>query len=304
MGLIRETLKQGLESVLASSPSVSISGRLRRGRRLTLAYHNIVASEGKLGDASLHLPLQQFRSQLDLLQASDIDIVAVASPAPASNARPQVSITFDDACHGALEFGIAELASRNLPATVFVSPRLLGSPSPWWDRLSDRSIQAVPSSIRETALTELLGDGDRILAEASLRGWALRPTEPALRVAKEAELDSAMSLHPKLMLGSHGWSHKNLARLDGVELAEELTRSKEWLAERWPGRTIPWIAYPYGLSSEAVQMSARATGYSGGLMISGGWAARDNDAFATPRLNITPGFTDLGFRARVVGAWA
>lgn len=291
--------------LLSSEPARRIASKRRSGSRIVLGYHNIISpGTERAGDGRLHLSLDCLRFQLDALQRSDIRIAALNDPLPSPEAGPEAVITFDDACAGAIELAVPELAARDLPGTVFVAPGLLGSPAPWWDRLATEVDGAVPDVIRNIALNEYQGVDSRVLFAAADKGWAVTQTRPHFRIATEAELAAALLLHPKLAFGSHSWSHANLAALDPHALEAELQESLEWLTARWPTRTIPWIAYPYGLESPEVRAAVARLGYIGALRISGGWQrSGSSNAFAAPRLHVSSLLTRRGFVARTSGLY-
>jgi peptidoglycan/xylan/chitin deacetylase (PgdA/CDA1 family) len=109
---------------------------------------------------------------------------------------------------------------------------------------------------------------------------------------------------PGITLASHTWSHPNLAALAAAELEDELQRPLAWLRERFTG-VLPFISYPYGLSSPAVERAAADAGYEAALRIDGGWL-RDGSVnrYAIPRLNVPSGISDAGFRLRCSGVLA
>jgi peptidoglycan/xylan/chitin deacetylase (PgdA/CDA1 family) len=123
---------------------------------------------------------------------------------------------------------------------------------------------------------------------------------PHARSATEEELCSAAAV-AGISLGSHTWSHPNLAALGAAELDDEMRRPLEWLRERFEG-IVPYLTYPYGLFSSAVQEAARGAGYLAALRIDGGWVRRDAlDMFAAPRLDVPSRVSLAGFRLRVAG---
>jgi peptidoglycan/xylan/chitin deacetylase (PgdA/CDA1 family) len=210
-------------------------------------------------------------------------------------------LTFDDAYAGVLEFALPELARRGLPATIFVAPGLLGLEAPWWDRLADPILGLIPSSYRDRALNELHGDGERILRDAPTSGCTVFAPIPEHRIASEAELTRALASHPLVTVGSHTWSHPNVAALDAGRLRREMRDSLLWLRERFGPKALDLLAYPYGSESPAARAAAAEAGYRGALRVSGGWDRGDGDRFATPRLNVTPGISPAGFRASLAG---
>jgi peptidoglycan/xylan/chitin deacetylase (PgdA/CDA1 family) len=260
-----------------------------------LAYHNVVPEGQRAsGDRSLHLPQRLFAAQLDtLVRRHDVvPLGDVLTPRVGRPGRARVAITFDDAYRGAVTAGLEELAKRGLPATIFVTPDFLGGASFWWDVL--------PNVPRERALDEFVG------MDRCVRDWARQEGFPQADVAdhstavSEEELRAASS-QGGITLGSHSWSHPNLARLDDAELTEELARPLRWLRTRFAD-VIPWLSYPYGLSSPKVEEAAKSAGYEAALLIAGGWVPRQpSDPYALPRLNIPAGMSVAGFDLRISG---
>jgi peptidoglycan/xylan/chitin deacetylase (PgdA/CDA1 family) len=296
---LRQAAKQGIEALLARSGAGKALGVSGRGDALVLAYHNIRRdAAAPTGDRSLHLPFASFRAQLDLLAATHQVVPLARLFEPPDDPRPRVAITFDDAYNGAVTLGIPELVSRGLPATVFVTPAFLGGHSFWWDALAGRD--GLPEPLRMQALEELQGKDGRVRQWASAGAHSIVEPPPDNRCASEADL-AAIAAMSGVSLGSHTWSHPNLARLEGADLAEELTRPLAWLRERFSA-VIPWVSYPYGRWSPAVAAAARAAGYRAGLRVDGGWyrVGRDDD-FAIPRLNVPAGLSADGFALRLAG---
>lgn len=297
---VRHAVKRLAERALRGSGLPRLAAARRRGDVLVLAYHNIVPEgEWATGDLSLHLPQREFARQLDLL-ARTHDVVPIDEVlTPGSGDRPRVALTFDDAYRGTVAAGVAELVRRGLPGTIFVAPAYVDGGTFWWDELG-ASAEGLDARTREHALHALAGSGSRVRAWAAGEGIATGSLPPHQAVASEAELRDAAS-KPGITLGSHTWSHPNLAALRADELREELVRPIAWLEERFP-RAVRWLTYPYGLSSPEVQRAARDAGYRGGFRVDGGWMAdRHADPFALPRLNVAAGLSLDGFLLRVSG---
>ena len=293
-------LKRGLESLLVPVARARLS-RSRAGNGvLVLAYHNVIPDAAALvGDRALHLPRAAFARQLDFLQRwfDVIPLAALAGPG-ASAERPCAVITFDDAYRGAVSIGLAELKSRALPATVFVAPGLLNDHTFWWDALASGAYGLDPE-LRGRALGELRGEDAAVRAWAAGRALPLSAMPESWRSATEPELRAAS--YPGLTLGSHTWSHPNLARLDGEQLGRELQHSRQWLEQHFAGAFVPWLTYPYGLSSASVLEAAVAAGYVGAFRIDGGWARPRHGRFDLPRLNVPSGLSIEGFALRAAG---
>ena len=299
-------MRQVLKGIVERTAVLAGAARLARARHghqaIILAYHNIVPrGESAVGDRSLHLSQDTFGAQLDAL-ADTHDVVPLAQAlGPGAGSRPRAVITFDDAYRGTLTAGAQELARRRLPATVFVPPGRLGDQTFWWDALADRGTGELPSSLRAQALDTLAGRQDAIVAWATGQGMTLKPVPAHARSVTEPELVQAV--HDwGLTLGSHSWSHANLARLDAAALHEEVTRPLEWLRARFAS-PLAWLAYPYGRSNAEAESALAASGYAAGLRVSGGFVpATSVNAFALPRLNVPSGLSLDGFVLRVSGA--
>lgn len=295
---LRERLKHVLEGVAVSSGLPASTRVLHRTETLILAYHNVVPGDAAhVGDRSLHIRQRHFAQQLDSLRKTHTVVPLRALFGPSSSSRPRAVITFDDAYLGALTAGIEELRQRDLPATVFVAPAFLGGRSFWWDVAA--GAQGLAPTLRERALGEARGQ-DAAVRRLTGAHCAADSLPPCARCGTLDDLARALE-YPALTLGSHTWSHPNLTRLDDGELADELTRPAEWLAQ-FGERVVPAVTYPYGLADARVQQAARSAGYRAGLLISGGWTAPPIDGrFDVPRLNIPAGVSRDGFVLRASG---
>jgi peptidoglycan/xylan/chitin deacetylase (PgdA/CDA1 family) len=299
---VRNFLKQRAERALASSGAGWAVRHRVRGKRLILAYHGIMPDGvSPAGERSLFISERDFAMQLDTL-VELVDVAPLDQIDEEGNGRPRVAITIDDAYCGAVTVGLKELAKRGLPATIFVSPARLNRHVFWWDALAD-SQGSLNDVIRSCALNEFRGSDEQV------RGWAAAaalPTSDRLPryalAATEVELRAGLALDG-MTVGSHTWSHANLATLSAGEVSTELERSRDWLRTEFGKKSIDWLAYPYGLDSREAHRAAAAAGYRGALRIAGGWhKPRDVSPFARPRLNVSADVSSAGFRARLLGA--
>lgn len=287
---MRTVLKLAAEKVLCRSGLTRLARIRRRGGAVVLAYHNVVPDgEPCGGDRSLHLSQREFARQMDLVRRThDVVPLSAIAAAPAGG-RPRVAITFDDAYRGAVTAGVEELTRRGMPATVFVAPDFVGGRSFWWDVLSRPGEAGPAPELRDRCLTLLRG------RDADIRRWAGEHGLPLAEVprhqtaATEAELEAACRTG-EITLGAHTWSHPNLTALQGAELDEELVRPLRWLRERYAA-VLPWLTYPYGLTSPAVEEAARRAGYEGAFRVEGGWMPprATGPRHALPRVNVPAG---------------
>jgi len=276
-------------------------GRVR-GKRLILAYHGVIPhGENPQGERALFMTQRDFASHLDLL-SEVADVSPLDQIDEEGDGRPRVAITLDDAYRGALREGVGELVKRGLPATIFVAPGRLNGHVFWWDALSS-SDGAIDPAVRDHALHALAGSDERIrewAASSPLQISASMP--PYAQAATRDELGAALSF-PGITVGSHTWSHANLATLGADDLAREVKRSRAWLKAEFPEKAIDWLAYPYGLHSDAARGAVANASYIGGLRITGGWhRPAQVSPFSRPRLNVPAGLSVTGLKARLFGA--
>jgi peptidoglycan/xylan/chitin deacetylase (PgdA/CDA1 family) len=288
---MRQRAKSVLEVVACASGIPRLMRRRHSRDTLILAYHNIVPDgEPVAGDVSLHLPQRTFARQLDLLcQTHQVVPLREALRPARSRGRPRAVITFDDATQGAVTAGVSELVRRRLPATVFVAPAFVGGRAFWWD-----AIESLTPVVRDHCLQQLQGRDEAVREWATSHSVQLRIVPMHQTCATEEQLRAVQG--ERIELGSHTWSHPNLASLSDAELEVELVRPLEWLRARFHA-VIPWLAYPYGMSSSAAATAAALAGYEAGLRVDGGWLrAHAGNRYALPRQNVPAGLTDRGFR--------
>jgi peptidoglycan/xylan/chitin deacetylase (PgdA/CDA1 family) len=303
MAGLRPVVKRVAESVIAAAGVDRLGRWVRRGRAVVLAYHNVVPDElAGAGDASLHLPLSVFRRQLDLIcrQCQPLPLVELLTGnwVPQSGRLP-LAITFDDAYRGALALALPELAERNLTATVFVAPALLGDRTLWWDALAASWAGKREPNLRSRILETRNGRLEKARQMGS-NGAAWQDMPELLRTATEAELTRAVT-RDECSVGSHTWSHASLTSLDRAAVAEELSRSRSWLRDRYGNAYIDAVSYPYGHWSPAVEQAAQVCGYRAGLALTRGSirAGTVTGRFRVPRMNVPAGLSEIGIRLRM-----
>ena len=300
----RALLKDAASRALIAVGAPRVARWARRDSLVVLTYHNIVehASDAVRGEASLHVDRATFAEHLDLLRETH-DVVSLADVLSGTRSfsdRPRALITFDDAYHGAITIGVAELVRRRMVATFFVTPGLSDGRTFWWDELAGGYGGVIPKPVRHTALVQHHG------VEARVREWigrdALRTGRPAdlQRCATMRELSTA-ALAPGITFGAHSWSHPVLAAIDDEMLTDELCRPLAWLRESFDN-SLPALAVPYGLSSPRVEAAARQHGYIVVFTGRRGWVPSPIVApFTLPRENIAAGITQQAFLLRSSG---
>jgi peptidoglycan/xylan/chitin deacetylase (PgdA/CDA1 family) len=200
-------------------------------RRVVLCYHSVDPSPSYL---SLHPEL--FDEHLAWLQ-EHCEVVALdelVAAAPRTGG-PYVAITFDDGYVDNRVHAMPRLAARGMTATFFVTAGFL-----------ERD--------------------DEVMARLS--GIWLTPRE---RLRPLAWSDVHELRAAGMSVGSHTWSHRNLARLSSADAEHELRRSREVLEERL-GEPVRAVAYPWGKLGRhvtaATLAAARRAGYAlGGISL-------------------------------------
>lgn len=295
-------LKRPVERVLSSSWVGQVTRPRVRGKRLILSYHGVRPDGSEPGgERTLFIAQRDFAAQLDMI-SEVADVARLDQIDQDGDGRPRIAITVDDAYRGAVCEGVGELVQRALPATIFVAPGRLERHVFWWDALSSESGE-LDRGVRDYALNKLAGSEERVriwAARAGLSVWDDLPDYA--RAATREELRTAVA-SPGITVGSHTWSHANLANLSVDEIVSEVSRSRAWLKREFGAKYIDWLAYPYGLDSVAAQQVIADASYTGALRITGGWhyAARVSP-FARPRFSVPAGISVAGLKTRIFGA--
>jgi peptidoglycan/xylan/chitin deacetylase (PgdA/CDA1 family) len=269
---------------------------------MILAYHGIIPTGSTpVGERTLFIAQEDFAAHLDLLSVA-ADVAPLDRIDEDGDGRPRVAITLDDAYRGAVREGVQELVKRALPATIFVAPARLDGHVFWWDALSSRNGTLDPR-VRDYALRALAGSDERVRAWAADAALSMsQVVSEYAQAATRDELRAALAC-PGITVGSHTWSHANLASLGPADLAWEVGESRTWLKAEFGEKTIDWLAYPYGLNSIAAQHAVRDASYVGALLISGGWhRPHEVSKFARPRFSVPARFSVAGLKARLLGA--
>ena len=300
-----EFAKNAAEAIIGNRVVLSAGSALRAPRALVLAFHNVLSENVEArGDRSLHLPVSVFCQIVDWL--AEHFVVVPLDRVFSSNQDPEgtlrVAITFDDAYNGAISVAVPELVVRGIPATVFTIANAEEGQTFWWDALADGYPAGMPTEVRNAALSTARGRGDEVL------DWAVRNRHPIADLQGEfaaatwSAIERAAAL-PGITIASHTATHPDLTALSADELEEELAGSRTALQARIPS-SRPWISYPYGHSSPAIERAAAAAGYEMAFRVSGGVVCRGDQqpsSHALPRLNIPAGLSLRGFRMRAAG---
>jgi len=300
-----DPVKPTAEAILGNPLSYQLLSGSLAPRSLILAFHNVLSERTRpRGDRSLHLPVTIFCEIIDWL-AEVFEVVPldrVFDLHKSGDGKPRAAITFDDAYVGAISVAIPELWRRRLPATVFAISGAAPGQTFWWDALAEGFPDGLPHSVRDSALRDARGRDAGVRAWATGEGLSLTELDGEFVAASWDAIRRAASL-PGITIASHTCTHPNLVSLEAEEVADELAGSRDELRRMVP-ESRPWLAYPYGLCSPAVERAAADAGYEAAFRVTGGVLRRGDPTpsrYGLPRLNIPAGLSLRGFRLRAAG---
>jgi peptidoglycan/xylan/chitin deacetylase (PgdA/CDA1 family) len=204
--------------------------------------------------------------------------------------RFRAVIAFDDAYASFYRLAYPVLRALNLPATVFVPTDFIeGKIQMWWDRLrrivsrttertlaapyqGQRQIFPVRSQAEKQLTLRMLGAELRFLsadvrndvletlqAELKMTGASLGPRHAPLSLAQMREMAEY-----GMTFASHGKSHRSFPTLSSEELYQEIHDSKVIL-ERWLGKPVSWLSYPFGDFDDRTINLLPQAGYEGAV---------------------------------------
>lgn len=243
----------------------------RSGRRLViLMYHDIRdASAPPSGDDGDSPTATQFAAHMDLLRRH-FRIVslsrAVEEIESGGLSHDAAAVTFDDGYASVHRNALPVLASRGIPATLFVLGGLLDGRRFWWHDLRSMIRRAAPERLREAVtrlgwgaapdrdtfvrvaedhLRDRSGDDRRQAIDrlAALLEWD-GTHEPA--VCEPLNWEQVRDLHGHgVEIAAHTMSHRNFRYIDEETAAREIRESMRAIEEH-TGSPVTGFAYPYG----------------------------------------------------------
>jgi len=246
---LRTSTRRRLTRVAQSGASRVLPPPDLAGRRVVLCYHSVHPDPSYLG-----LAPDLFDAHLAWLeehcQVVSLDELVAG---PRRRGGPYVAITFDDGYADNHEHALPLLHARGMPASFFVAVGFL-----------ERD-QEVMAHLSET--------------------WSTPP-----------ELLSPLSWHQVdelraagMSIGSHTWSHRNLAHLPASVVEADLRLSREALEARL-GEHVRTVAYPWGKLGRHVNeetfAAARRAGFGLGLISLPRALREEDDPLRVARLGV------------------
>jgi len=240
-----------------------------------------------------------------------------------------VLITFDDGYRNTISVALPILRALRFPATVFVVSDMAGRTEVFW---YDALRMLLPTCVAQRRLVELgcgISIDGRVMKDHAhtffsliQRVMDLRPEHHVMLIQRLMGLcreHRLLQRYPEFHLagweewrcavagglitvGSHGCSHRDLARLSPAERLHDLQESKQRI-ERELATSCRAVAYPYGAWNEEVTAAARQAGYACGLTTDEGTTDITSDPFALHRTMVGDRGAFSIFCARVSGVW-
>lgn len=195
-----------------------VGNLLDGGSNAILLYHGVAAGDegslfGQVGAERLRADIRRLSSDFQFVPLEDL---------AGGRGQGMLGLTFDDGLASFYSDALPVLREFGVPATVFVSPELVGDRNP--DLVAERHGTA--------------GGGRVMLTDAEV---------------------AALADDPLVTVGNHTLTHP---RLDDVasagRLHAEIVEAKDRLETRY-GITVDAFSYPYGATSEAARRLVRET---------------------------------------------
>lgn len=107
---------------------------------------------------------------------------------------------------------------------------------------------------------------------------------------------------PGCRIGSHGMTHRPMAKLSAAEMAEEAGASRRWLEDKL-GRPVAAFSYPHGSANRRARAAVAEAGYGLAACSRTGVNARRRDPMMLCRTEILSFDSSRAFRQKISGSW-
>lgn len=255
-----------------------------RGNRIIL-YHNVCKSDPHKFN-TLFLTAERFEEHLQYYKKY-FNVVSLDDyyAGNFSNEKFNVCLTFDDGLANNYHYVLPLITKYRIPATFFVTTiRDAGFDVLWNDLLSiagyygPEKFTYKNETYRKNRNNKYVGENgmpyaDKLRSTGFNEKAALMSFLEELTSLKANRNDDdywlqmtpaqikTMSASAFVTIGAHSYYHNDLARIDPVSAANEMTMCKQYL-ENITGKPINSFAFPYGSYNEQVLKDAKAAGYT------------------------------------------
>lgn len=295
----------------------SLGRRQLRGSGVILMLHRVLAN-----DYAADLPHRNelcvgpkaFEHLLGWLKRhfDCVPLMEILQPGAQRSERPKVTLTFDDGWRDNAVNAFALLQKYQVPASIFLSTDFIGSRQRfWWESIGETLWNSHGEAARQQLLDGLRQVGRPLPAacedaDVQRRSLALLHflqdlktlTPQALnRLTDECPQESlpqaldwhqvrALEASGLVRFGPHGASHAILTGLDDQTLNEELSRSRQALANGC-NRPLPVYCYPNGDNDERVRRHVASHDFPFALGTGTGIYRGADDPLSLPRFGVS-----------------
>lgn len=315
----------GIEGFAVRSLGRLSSARGRAASLAILTYHRVLPQRDSLlpGEPSA----SEFKLQMDLL-ADNFNVLplrdGIGRLGSGSLPARAVCITFDDGYANNLEVAQPILASRSLPATIFVAPGYLGRDLMFNDMIIE-AIRAAPEQLDLAPVglgAHRLSDNDARLKAIDLIIDALKYEVQSVRSERARAVTAIAGVRepPSLMMteqqihaahkagfeiGAHTVTHPILTKTDPKAAAMEIVSSRAMLQDII-GDTVASFAYPNGRPGRDYDPShvamVRDAGFDLAVSTAWGTASGASPLYELPRISVWDR-DPLRFAGRIIKAY-
>jgi peptidoglycan/xylan/chitin deacetylase (PgdA/CDA1 family) len=221
-------------------------------------------------DAELHVGCSSraFENLIDIMRQSGTEFVTMDEALlriDDKQAKPFVTVTFDDGYRDTYERALPVLERLNVPFTIYVPTHAVTRELyAWW--LGLRMLFKKQDVVTIDAMNQRFSCSDMRSKIAALRivtNWvgedfrrkdALRQTFKSSGISREALSDKyflnpeelrELAHRPLAVIGAHTTSHAALSILSREDMEAEMSDNRDFL-ENLTGREVSHFAYPYG----------------------------------------------------------
>lgn len=246
----------------------------RNPRRVEIVLYHFVTDESiPFAEQGHNVRPAEFEKQLEYLQQNYEIIALEDAPSVVSERtefeKPVVCVCFDDGYQSNLTEALPILRKREIPATIFINPSVLGNADLLWrdkirylvdEKLDDEFVEFLKNGDTSDAynfesLSTLSfyrwskspdGISDMTIQEDLKKFFPHKGIDTAAMAAEHDLFMAADEIHPNhegLNFGNHTWSHPLMTLLDRDAQLEQIQKADDWLKER--GIDAKALAMPF-----------------------------------------------------------
>lgn len=291
---------------------------LHRDRLPILCYHSVIDGPEPRWAAysgGLHLPVGQFRQQLEFLARRYRVLSLRTAVADFASGRRlparSVVLTFDDGYANNLQVAAPLLAEYGFAATIFLATDYMGRSLYWWDDLCMRVCAHRQFGNGGIARQAALAHGQELLRAATLDertqlldAWG--PDPGPNDAVRPATWDECRAAPTNIDFGGHGAAHRLLDAISTQEARAELDDCQRTLRAELGERAAPLFCYPAGQWTDDVRGSLLAAGFNAAVTAGPKrsdqrLATASDDLTLLPRIGVTSRMTLSAFAAKLAG---